>query len=164
MTDKFESFQKSCIKWILSEENLSYYSHSIYVKKCRQARILPVSAKFDFNDLILFYKVVNQLLPLNLPEYLTLFDGNSRLRSTHLDRFSYVCSLQPKGNSNNLLDKSFFYRTHSMWNHLPLDIREINCVSSFREKLTEHLWKQVLNDCSTDPDATLEDFCLSDDD
>ena len=30
MSDKFESFQKSCIKWILSEENLSYHSHAIY--------------------------------------------------------------------------------------------------------------------------------------
>ena len=164
MTDKFESFQKSCIKWILSEENLSYHSHSIYVTKCRQANVLPVSAKFDLNDLILFYKVVNELIPLNLPEYLTRYDGTSKLRTTHLDRSSYVCSLQPKGTSNNLLDKSFFYRTHSMWNHLPLDIREIICASSFKEKVTEHLWKQLLSSNSSDPDTSLEDFCLSDND
>ena len=163
ITDKFESFQKSCIKWILSEENLNYYSYSNYINKCRQVNILPVSAKFDLNDLILFYKVIYQMIPLNLPDYLTLFDGNSRLRSCHLDRFSYVCSLQPKGTSNNVLDKSFFYRTHSLWNHLPLDIREINCASSFKVKVTEYLWKQLLNNNSADFNDSLEDFCPSDD-
>ena len=41
MIDKLESLQKKCIKWILSEEFLSYTSYDVYLGKCRQVRILP---------------------------------------------------------------------------------------------------------------------------
>ena len=34
MSDKFENFQKKCIKWILSEEHCSYRNG--YISKCRQ--------------------------------------------------------------------------------------------------------------------------------
>ena len=139
-TQKFESFQKMCIKWILSEEHLSYYSYDEYIRKCRQVNILPMEHKFDLNDLILFHKVVHDLLPVTLPDYLSLFSGQTRLRSTHLDRLSFVCTLLPQGKSTSLLDKSFFFRVHSLWNKLPLEIREIESPSIFRIKLTKHLW------------------------
>ena len=70
--EKFDSFQKKCIKWILSEEEYSYHSHDCYLKKCRQANILPLSYRFDLNDLILFHKVVYMLIPLKLPHYVSL--------------------------------------------------------------------------------------------
>ena len=31
---KFESIQKKCIKWVLSEEELSYSSSEVYARKC----------------------------------------------------------------------------------------------------------------------------------
>ena len=34
--EKFESFQKSCIKWILSEEHISYQSYDTYLTKCKE--------------------------------------------------------------------------------------------------------------------------------
>ena len=46
--NKFENFQKRCIKWILSEEELSYNPYEIYFNKCREAKILPISLRFDF--------------------------------------------------------------------------------------------------------------------
>ena len=81
-------------------------------------------------------------------------------RVTMIDSRSYAqCTLQPKGTSTGLLDKSFFYRTHSMWNHLPLDVREITCNLSFKNKVTEHLWSQLL--ATDDPDMGIGDFDLS---
>ena len=68
---KFESFQKMCIKWILSEEHLSYHSYEKYIEKCRQVNILPMALKFDLNDLVLFHKIIHDLVPVNLPEYLS---------------------------------------------------------------------------------------------
>ena len=118
--------------------------------------ILPLAQKFDLNDLVLFHKIVYNLIPLDLPDYLSLFDGNSRLRSSHHDRLSFVCTLQPKGSSTSLLDKSFFYRTHSMWNHLPLDIREITCNSLFKDKVTKHFWSHLLT--MADPEMGTEDL------
>ena len=38
---KFESFQKRCVKWILSEEEHSYNSETYYAN-CRTLKILPI--------------------------------------------------------------------------------------------------------------------------
>jgi hypothetical protein len=90
--------------------------------------VLPLSKRFDLNDLVLFYRVINELIPLKLPNYLTFFDGQSRLRSCHLDSLSLVSSTKPRTNSfltttqNSSLNKSFFYRTHLLWNKLPYDL------------------------------------------
>ena len=143
--EKFDSFQKKCIKWILSEEEHSYHSQSCYFRKCRQANILPLSKRFDFNDLILFHKVVYQDIPLELPNYLKFFDGSSRLRSTHLDDLCIVSDMLPRASAPNLLKKSFFYRTHSLWNSLPYAIRSISSKNLFRARIERFLWELIMN-------------------
>ena len=152
MIGKLENLQKRCIKWILSEECLRYHDYGTYIQKCRQVRILPLSKRFDFNDLVLFYKVLNSLIPLQLPGYLKFFDGNSRLRSCHLDHLCIVSSLRPRtnvisdSNKNCALNKSFFYRTHLQWNLLPLEIRSIHNITAFRSEVLKFLWNSVLTD------------------
>ena len=143
MMNKFENFQKRCIKWILSEQELSYSSRDVYIRKCHHVNILPLALKFNLNDLVFFHKVVYDHIPVNLPTYLTWFDGRSRLRKSHLDRLSLVSSLLPKDSSSKLLDKSVFYRTHSAWNSLPLELRDIGSVSLFKKELEAHLWKSL---------------------
>ena len=103
-----------------------------------------MSSRFDFNDLILFHKIINNDIPVILPSYIKPFDGNSRLRSTHLDELSYVSSIIPKSSTTNLLDKSFFYRTHSLWNKLPFEIRSLKSRSLFRTRLESHIWHCLL--------------------
>ena len=78
----------------------------MYIQKCRQVNLLPLAKRFDLNDLILFHKVVYNLIPLDLPNYLSYFNGISRLRSCHLDHLSFVCNLQPKNSSTSHLAKS----------------------------------------------------------
>ena len=151
MTNKLENFQKSCIKWILSEEELSYGSHDIYIRKCRQVNILPLSLRFKCNDLVLLFKVIHGLIPLDLPSYLSWFDGDSRLRTTHLDHLSLVCSIIPSTKScSKFLDKSVFYRTHSLWNALPLEIRLLGSLSRFKSRLENHLWESVMRSDNDD--------------
>ena len=159
--DKLDAFQKKCIKWVLSEEFVNYQSFETYVKKCRQVNILPLSKRFNLNDLILFHKIVYGISSLAMPGYLSRYCGISRLRSCHLDSLSYVSAILPQRGIRNHLSKSFFYRTHLIWNTIPLDIREVSCPSSFKRKLTEYLWKEVLEDVSHDGH---EDFYLSDND
>ena len=161
MIDKFENFQKRCVKWILSEENIRYRAAAVYLKKCRQVNILPLEKRFDVNDLIFFLKVVFELIPLKLPDYLSFFNGTSRLRSSHLDSLSIVSSLQPKHLSDISLNKSCFYRTHSLWNSLPFEIRNIQSTLSFKKELVKHFWKLLLMDDSDDSDL---DVSLSDTD
>ncbi len=140
---RFEAFQKKCIKWVISEENVNYHSYSSYLIKCRELKILPLNHRFDLNDLILFHKVVYRLIPLELPEYLIFFNGESRLRSTHLDKMSLVSTILPRNSNKGIVNKSFFYRTHPLWNSIPLEIREITSPASFKTQLTAHFWKEI---------------------
>ncbi len=157
LCDKLESLQKRAIKWILSEEAYSY-PPDIYIKKCKQVDILPLSQKFDLNDLIFFHKVINKIMPVSLPEYLSFYQGGSRLRRCHLDSYSIVSAIVPKSNQNSSysgslnspLSKSFFYRTHLLWNSLPLEVRQLESSISFKSEVTKHLWKSILDiDCSS---------------
>ena len=106
-------------------------------------------ARFDLLDLLFFYKVVNRLVPVELPDYLTLYDGSSRLRSTHLDHMCYKSSIQPKA-MNNAFARGFFFRTFNKWNRLPLDIRESESLDIFKSKLRNSLWEYVLAEASED--------------
>ena len=164
MMNKLENLQKQCIKWILSEEYYNYSTYDIYLRKCQQVRLLPLVNRFDFNDLVLFYKVVYNLIPLPLPSYLKFYEGNSRLRSCHLDHLSLVSNLQPKSNvisdtnKNCPLYKSFFYRVHLQWNLLPLEIRGSETLSKFRSEVLKYLWKSILTDIIGNSDDMEEDL------
>ena len=93
-----------------------------------------------------------------MPGYLSLFSGNTRLRSCHLDRLCFVSSVIPRGSSSHNLNKSFFYRSHILWNYLPLDIRETMESSVFKLRLKQHLWKQFMEEIADDE----SDFSISD--
>lgn len=149
MLNKMENLQKRCIKWILAEEFLGYQCWETYVLKCRQVDILPICKRFEFNDLVLFYKVLNGLIPLQMPEYLKFFDGNTRLRSCHLDHLSLVSDIGP-------LKKSFFYRTHHEWNRLPLELRSVQSITVFKHNLLKFLWSSVLEETEFDSDIEAE--------
>ena len=149
LVEKFETFQKKCIKWILCEEELSYHSHSTYTRKCRQANILPLIYMFNCNDMVIFHQIVYKLIPLSMPGYLSLYDGTSGLRSTHLDQLSYVSHIEHNNNTSiNNLNKSFFFRSHTIWNSLPLEIRKEKNPKKFKAELENHYWEQALHDAN----------------
>ena len=154
LIDKLEGIHKRGIKWILFEENRSYSPLSIYIQKCKEANLLPLSSRFDLNDLVFLHKIIYKLCPIELPSYLSFYQGTSRLRSCHLDFLSLVSSIFPRHSQNltsdrslsNPLARSFFYRTHSLWNSLPLEIRQNAIPHTFKTKVIEHLWKILLYD------------------
>ena len=118
--------------------------YNVYIRKCKQIGIFP----FILNNMILFRKIVNHLLSIRLPCYLSLFSGNTRLRSSHLDRLCFVSSVLPRGVAHTLynLNKSFFNRSHNKWNSLPPELREIRELSIFKLKLEQYLWKCAIDE------------------
>ena len=86
---KFEALQKNAIKWILNEKFLSYSDYNIYIKKCRYVNILPISKKFDLNDLILFHKIVNGYVHKgecnNCDMFMLIYQITSRNLMVYLD-------------------------------------------------------------------------------
>ena len=145
MINKFENFQKKCIKWILSELELSY-SNEVYLRKCKQVNILPLLYRFMFNDMNLFHKVVYKIIPVTMPDYLRLYSGDSHLRSTHLDNLSFVSNIASTTTSISNLNKSFFFRSHTLWNFLPFDLRNSMIPSQFKIKLGKHYWNMASTD------------------
>ena len=156
MSNKLESIQKRSIKWILNEEHESYSSWQKYILKCKQLNILPLSKRFDLNDILFLHKIVHKLILVSFPHYMTFFQGVSRLRSTHLDSLSLVSSITPSSPTNAFAN-SFFYRSHCLWNRIPFCIRENSCPRSFKTLVLAYLWKEVLSDLD-DPYDSDETF------
>ena len=153
--DKMESIQKRAVKWILDEEFHSY-TNLDYLLKCKQLNFLPLYYKFTFNDLLLFHKIIYNLSPVKLPNYLYFYESRRRLRSCHLDHLSLVSDIRPTisakysrnsvdGTECKIFESSFFYRSHLAWNNLPLDIRKIPEPATFWSKLRQHLWGEALH-------------------
>ena len=102
-----------------------------------------------------------------MPHYLTLYQGNSRLRSSHLDRLSIVSSIHPNFNitnatnensysSRNAFANTFFYRTHTKWNSLPLTLRDTPHPLSFKKELTNYLWGLLVEQDSSEDEDLLD--------
>ena len=137
--EKFETFQKRAIKWILDEEELSY-SWDTYHLKLSQLNIPTVRNKFMLADLTMLHKIIYGLSPVQLPPYLTMFTPDMRTRNTrtqlNLDSLHLITYEWPRV---NIFETSFFYRTHKLWNDLPLSIRSLNDPSIFSSNLKKYL-------------------------
>ena len=130
---KFEQIQKKALKWVFHEEFLSYSDNEIYYIKCKEVNILPIRYRFDLNDLLLFHKIVYNIVDVKLPNYIKQYTGESRLRSSHLHSLSYVSALDHINTSTRSpLYKSFFFRSIHLWNTLSFNTR--NCTNQFTFK------------------------------
>ena len=111
--------------------DLRFKSNEVYLRKCKQVNILPLLYRFMFNDMNLFHKVVYKIIPVTMPGYLTLYSGDSRLRSTHLDNLSFVSNIASTTTSISNLIQSFLFCSHTLWNFLPFDLRNSMILSQF---------------------------------
>ena len=88
--DRFERLQKNAVKWILNEEYSSYSTVDTYYRKCKELNILPMIMRFDLSDLVLFHKIVHELIPVEIPYYIFKYNHSSRLRNSRLDNMSFI--------------------------------------------------------------------------
>ena len=59
-----------------------------------------------------------------------------RVNKNHIDEF----------NENKVFKNSYFYRTHIVWNTLPLELKIIENYNDFSKNLKAHMWKYILPD------------------
>ena len=140
---KFEAIQRRAVKWINGEPFCSY-SDDKYAEELRKLKILPMKLKFMYNDLVLFYKIVNKLVPVELPDHIRICNAEGtrltrRTADIHdlTDISTYQCNISP---STDALRNSFFFRTMLNWNSLPMSIRQREGLTLFKSSLTSHLW------------------------
>ena len=60
----FDAIQKKAVKWIINGQQFIQYTDLEYLSKLKELSILPIKSKFALNDLILFYKIINCLVPI----------------------------------------------------------------------------------------------------
>ena len=135
----FEKLQKKALKWIFKEENM-HYNDETYIKRCCQANLTPMKIFFDINDLTFFHKIVHENVPILLPEYIKPYTGQGRLRQANLDSLSYVCTFTSSSypSSRSPFYKSFFYRVIHSWNSIPLNLRIIENIHTFKRQAICH--------------------------
>ena len=145
---KFDAIQKRAGKWIYGRR-FDHYSDTEYYEKQKEQDILPIKLKFVLNDLVLFYKIVNSLTSIKLPD-LFAFKKPTHVRYTRQtssiidlkDTTQIECSITPNCDS---FRQSFYYRTMKMWNRLPYVIRQEARISVFKSRLTGFLWSTDLD-------------------
>ena len=89
-----------------------------------------------------------------MPDYLTLYNGNSSLGSTHLENLSFVTNIASTATTS----------INTFWNSLPFDIRNSISLLLCENKLYKHLWNIALT--ATDIEQYKDEwlFQSSDDD
>ena len=136
-----ENVQKRAIKWIL--DDYASCSKELYIIKCKQLDLLPVSQRLELFDLTFFHQIFYNCSPVKLPQYLTPYQGSSEQCHT----------LRGTSDKNQLprnFENSYFYRAHLAWNRLPHDTRNTRCLSTFRSMVTDLFWKDFMESVHTD--------------
>ena len=97
----------------------------------------------------MLHSIVHGLSYCKLPSYLSFFSG-SNLRSSHLDYLCLVSSITPNSINNMHTEakggffNAYFYRSHLLWNRLPLSIRQISSTKEFRKNLKKFIWNSEI--------------------
>ena len=97
---------------------------------------LPVSQRIDYKILLLAFKCLNNIAPIYLQELLEISCKPRALRSN-----SNNVLLCPRTKSVKYGNRTFTYSASTLWNSLPLPIRQCKTVSDFKCKVKTHLFK-----------------------
>ena len=99
-------------------EQFSHYSQVHYNHKLEQLDLMPLNMKMKFTDLLLFYKIINDMSPIKVPQYLQKTDitqlSSSRASTKIIianDTLRYTCTLRPTPRNLYLLTVTFIVRT-----------------------------------------------------
>lgn len=145
MIVKTEKLQMRAVKWILNEQ-FSHYSVNEYNQKLKELDLMPLNMKMKYTDLLLFFKIINSLVPINLPSYLNVSApiqrNNTRKSNKNCianDPLLYECNLRPVP-TLTAFTNNYFYRTYHQWNNVPLTIRQCTNFLSFKIELKKYLW------------------------
>ena len=139
---KFDSIQKKAVKWIFGQQ-FEHYNDQEYLAKLNELNILPIKLKFALNDLVLYYKIINFLVPINLPEHFTFIKpGDVRCTRNTSDIIEkkdvtrIKCCIKPTCES---FRTCFLYRTMGLWNSIPYSIRQQSAITKFKTQVTKFL-------------------------
>ena len=131
----------ACVRFIF---NIHGHQDS-YTEYFRQCHILPISYRIDFKACLIAYKIVYGTAPCYLQEMVPLDDSWGLSRTTRMtdvvDPYRLKHPKMTSINANSKLRRrrlSVFLPT--IWNELPLELRSIPNVDTFKARLKTHLF------------------------
>ena len=104
---------------------------------------LPIKFRVDFKIALLVYKALNGMAGTSVYSRYTLsfkLEGSHHLRSD--DRFLFQI---PRTNAKTLGDKAFKHAAPTIWNSLPIYIRQCETVYCFKTELKTFLFRKAFN-------------------
>ena len=102
----------------------------------RSLHWLPVLKRIEFKILLLTYKCIHNLAPSYLKELLEPYHPSRSLRSA-----DQLLLRVPKTRLKTYGDRSFSKAAPTLWNGLPLSVRECDSLESFKSSLKKHLFE-----------------------
>ena len=96
---------------------------------------LPIHLRIKFKILLLCYRIFNGLAPSYLCDLLTPYKQSRTLRSS-----SKSLLVIPESRLKTYGDRSFAYVAPSLWNKLPMDIRDAPSLETLKSHLKTHLF------------------------
>ena len=116
------------------------YQEKEYVTRLRSLNILPLEYKFILSDLLIFHKIVFELIPIELPSEILPLVARTRSSTSVSYKFQINNDIS---NKKKVFLHSFPSRVIHYWNRLPDDVRNISQFSQFKSSVIQYLWSLV---------------------
>ena len=111
---------------------------------------LPVKWRLQYKVLLLTYKALNGKAPSYISELLTAYSPKEGLRSSEQKLLAI-----PRTKLKTYGPRSFSVAAPSLWNSLPLSLRDPMSLDSFKVKLKTHLMQLAYKNCNRASPARL---------
>ena len=99
---------------------------------------LPVKARADFKVLLLTYKALHGLAPTYLSDLVLLYIPTSTLQSQDTGLF-----IVPRISKQTAGGSVFSHSALFLWKVLPIHVRDVDSVSTFKSLLKTHLFSRT---------------------
>ena len=128
--DKVEAIQRRFTKFAFQRCGIPFKSYEDRIKKIGY---LTLRRRRKFFDLVLLYKMLNNISDLNFQDYFSLVASKYNLRSHPFQIMPKIKFQSPQ------FVHSFFGRIPSLWNELPTKLVKSPSLHSFKQALKLHL-------------------------
>ena len=108
-----------------------------------QLHWLPIQQRIHVKILLITYKALHNLAPSYLTDLLQRHSPTRRLRSADHNLLTPIS----KSKRCTLGDRAFAIAAPTLWNSLPLIIRNSDSLPSFKTQLKTHLFKTAFETC-----------------
>jgi exonuclease III len=156
-----ENVQRKCTDYILNNPRWPSPHRITYKERLTELKLLPLSYRREFYDLIFFYKSINNKVNFNILDFVS-FQNNPNERLTR-NRLTGLRLITPR---LHLLSSSQFYpaRLARLWNSLHIDLRtklvSASPISEIKQVLNTHFFDRLSNHFDPENTCTFVSACM----